>query len=221
MTLDTDGFLIAQGVLDIEEVERLRELIADGESGHDRSACIRNVAGKIPEISHLANSSGIRRLLPDPEMQLVRSLLFDKTPESNWPVAWHQDLTIAVQERMDSFGFGPWSVKQGVPHVQPPIEILMEMVTLRIHLDDTPAENGALLVLPGSHRCGILDGSQIETYREESNHCLECAAGDVILMRPLLLHSSGRSLTPSHRRVLHFEYASPDALPYPLAWAQQ
>jgi len=30
------------------------------------------------------------------------------------------------------------------------------MVTLRLHLDETPAENGALRVVPGSHGLGVL-----------------------------------------------------------------
>jgi hypothetical protein len=65
----------------------------------------------------------------------VRAIYFDKTPDSNWNVAWHQNLTIAVRERRDAAGFGPWSVKAGVPHVQPPVELLEHLVAVRLHLD--------------------------------------------------------------------------------------
>jgi len=47
-------------------------------------------------------------------------------------------VTIAVRERREAEGFGPWSEKEGVPHVQPPAEILEKMVAIRVHLDDTP-----------------------------------------------------------------------------------
>jgi hypothetical protein len=54
----------------------------------------------------------------------VRAILFDKTPTANWSLGWHQDRTIAVAERIDVDGFGPWSVKSGLVHVAPPFELL-------------------------------------------------------------------------------------------------
>jgi hypothetical protein len=47
-----------------------------------------------------------------------------------------------------------------------------------------------------------------------------CAAGDVLVMRPLILHASNRALHPARRRVLHFEYAPRDALDPSLYWAE-
>ncbi len=88
------------------------------------------------------------------DCRLVRGLFFDKTPGANWPVAWHQDLTLAVAERREIAGWSNWSVKAGVPHVQPPVDILERMVTLRLQLDDCGADNGPLRVLPGSHCLG-------------------------------------------------------------------
>src|SRR5262245_12903377 len=46
-------------------------------------------------------------------------------------------------------------------------------------------------------------------------------AGDVLLMRPLLLHRSGRSRPDTirrHRRTLYFEFAAEKALPNGLQW---
>jgi hypothetical protein len=67
---------------------------------------------------------------------LVRATLFDKTPGANWPVPWHWDLTICVAVRLEAPGFGPWTLKAGVHHVQPPVEVLETMVAVRVHLED-------------------------------------------------------------------------------------
>lgn len=151
--------------------------------------------------------------------QLVRTLYFNKTPGANWGVAWHQDKTIAVQQRREIDGFGPWSMKQGVIHVQPPSEILAQILTLRLHLDDTDAENGALQVMPGSHRHGVLSRVELEQFKQERSSetcCLK--AGDVLLMRPLLLHASRKSQTERDRRVIHLELTYQE-LPSGLQWA--
>lgn len=148
----------------------------------------------------------------------MRAIWFNKSAEANWLVAWHQDLAIAVRERVETPGFEAWSVKEGVPHVQPPVEVLQLMLTVRIHLDDADEENGALQVIAGTHRLGRLSAEQIATLREDRREIL-CAAtaGDALLMRPLLLHASGRSTSDRPRRVLHIEYAGAE-LPGGLAW---
>lgn len=174
-----------------------------------------------PAVAALARSERwlalVRPHLPA-EPRPVRAIYFDKSPEANWGVAWHQDLTVALRSRAEVPGFGPWSVKEGIPHVQPPVALLEQMLTLRLHLDDTDATNGALRVLPGSHRFGRLPAERIRELRAPGGDFLcTAAAGDILLMRPLLLHASGRSTSPRHRRVLHIEYAG-FALPEPLEW---
>jgi hypothetical protein len=42
-----------------------------------------------------------------PGARAVRAILFDKTPENNWALGWHQDRTIAVAARRDAAGYGP------------------------------------------------------------------------------------------------------------------
>jgi ectoine hydroxylase-related dioxygenase (phytanoyl-CoA dioxygenase family) len=149
----------------------------------------------------------------------VKATLFDKTSAANWKVPWHQDLTISVRERRHAPGFGPWSIKDGVVHVQPPPTVLESMIALRLHLDDTPSSNGALRVLPGSHLFGRLEDEALSAL-VATRSAIVCAAnaGQVLLMRPLILHASSRSETPRHRRVLHVEYAS-ERLPHGLEWA--
>jgi hypothetical protein len=175
----------------------------------------------IPAIARLANSARlldtVAPYLPG-KPQLVRAIYFDKSPKVNWLVPWHQDLTIAVRENLDVPGYGPWSVKDGIPHVQPPVAVLESMITLRLHLDDTDETNGVLRVLPGTHRRGKLTAAEIAAARQDVTEFL-CTAtqGDAYLMRPLLLHASSRSTSDRHRRVLHFEYAGCE-LSGGLAW---
>lgn len=115
---------------------------------------------------------------------------------------------------------GPWSIKAGVPHVQPPLEVLESMLTLRLHLDPTPSSNGTLHVIPGSHRKKILNPTEIQqVYRTRASVVCECDAGDILMMSPPLLHASYRSEKPDHRRVLHFEYADTERLSPDLKWA--
>jgi ectoine hydroxylase-related dioxygenase (phytanoyl-CoA dioxygenase family) len=149
---------------------------------------------------------------------VIRDLFFDKTSEANWKVAWHQDLTIAVRHRIDLPGFGPWSEKDGVPHVRPPVELLERMLTVRLHLDDCGEQNGPLRVLPCSHRHGKLDANAIRAWRAEVP-AVVCTikCGGVVLMRPLLLHASSPARRPEHRRVIHLEFAA-EELPGGLQW---
>ena len=86
----------------------------------------------------------------------VRAVAFDKTAETNWMVAWHQDRTVAVRARIETEGFGPWSTKDGIPHVAPPVEVLQGMVTLRLHIDPCHDDNAPLKVALGTHRLGMV-----------------------------------------------------------------
>jgi hypothetical protein len=76
-----------------------------------------------------------------PAARPVRAILFDKTAANNWMVPWHQDRTIAVHARHEVPGFGPWSVKGGVVHVEPPFDVIAGMITIRAHLDACGEDN--------------------------------------------------------------------------------
>jgi hypothetical protein len=149
---------------------------------------------------------------------VARAIFFDKTPDANWKVVWHQDLTIAVQARRDVPGFGPWSVKAGVTHVQPPAEVLERMLAVRVHLDDCTADNGPVRVLPGSHRGGKLTAAAVDAWKA-STRPIDClvARGGLLAFRPLVLHASAPATRPGHRRVVHLEFATGE-LPGGLAW---
>jgi ectoine hydroxylase-related dioxygenase (phytanoyl-CoA dioxygenase family) len=175
----------------------------------------------LPAVATLARSDRfldlVRPHLPAQPFP-VRAIYFDKSPGANWLVPWHQDLTLALRARAEHPGFGPWSTKDGIPHVQPPVALLQQMLTIRLHLDDADTSNGALRILPCSHRLGRLSAGRIQGLRKEQcAFVCAVAAGDALLMRPLLLHASSRSTSARHRRVLHLEYAA-FALPADLQW---
>ena len=214
----SEGYLILRSVLSQEEVAELRKetdrLFDQLEGGGTRHICERSslfarLARKLAELEGV---------LPMKKMRMVRSIYFNKTPDKNWPVAWHQDLSIAVKEWKEVEGYEAWSLKgNGVHHVRPPLCLLSQMWTVRLHLDATHAENGALLVIPESHKHGVIPSDQIDVFTDPTTIC-ECHAGDVLVMSPLLLHASNKSLNPSDRRVLHFEFAPEGVLNDQLEW---
>jgi len=213
--VERDGFEVVPGVVGEEERRGLVAALGPVVGAGRRGLLAWPVVGglvRLPGI--LAHVRPHLRAEPIP----VRAIYFDKSPEWNWLVPWHQDLSVAIRGRVDLPGFGPWSTKAGIPHVQPPVEILQQMITVRLHLDDADDSNGALRVLPGSHRLGVLSDERIRELRARQTDFL-CAvpAGGALLMRPLLLHTSSRSTSTRHRRVLHIEYAGCQ-LPEGLEW---
>ncbi len=144
-----------------------------------------------------------------PDCFPVRAILFDKTQATNWALGWHQDRTIAVRARADVPGFGPWTRKQGMAHVAPPVAVLSGMVTLRIHLDPVPETNAPLLIARGSHRLGAVAERDIEGIVAGSD-VFACLAerGDIWLYATLILHASAASVRAARRRVLQVDYAA-------------
>ena len=167
---------------------------------------------------------GLSEAVLETRARPVRAILFDKSPDANWTLAWHQDTKIAVRhrhwEREDVPGYEAWSEKEGVPHCRPPVEVLQRMVAVRLHLDPSEATNGPLRISPGTHRLGLIPESDIETtVAAHGERTLLAAPGDALLMSPLTLHASSRSTSERHRRVLHIEYAAETALDPRLTWA--
>lgn len=218
--LDKHGFVVLHEFLGDEIVSRVLAALANASPGNSESQRagkafgIRNLLNVVPFTRDLANSSACRSII-EPilgrDAQVVRGIYFDKHKDANWKVTWHQDVTIAVREHFEVDGYGPWSIKAGIHHVQPPTSVLENMLTLRIHLDPADETNGALRVLPGTHKRGRLDASQIDHLKQQ-HKSVTCTVrkGGALLMRPLILHSSLPAVKPVHRRVLHFEYSSTD-----------
>lgn len=219
--LDRDGFAVVPDVL---PPALIACLAADVEPLlREFPAGVRALAAKAPNVQRLAQSRAIRSLVEPvlgPDAHLVRSILFTKSTEANWQVAWHQDLAIAVEQRVDLDGFVSWSMKDGVQHVQPPAHVLEHMLAVRLHLDRADENNGALWLSPGSHRLGRIPAGEAASAADRLGKTL-CAvnAGDALLFRPLTLHASRKALIDSPRRVIHIEFAN-ISLPAPLRWAE-
>ena len=228
--LASDGYVIVFAVYAAEECRELASQIqAALEACEDEASSLRRANGTIygarnlldlfPPARELWRRPPIVELLSrvlGQEFGLVRGLFFDKPPASSWSLPWHRDLTIAVREHVPiTTQFRNPTVKAEVPHVEAPDELLRHMLTLRIHLDDATAENGPLQVIPGSHHSR-------DTHSSREPVTILAKAGDVLAMRPLLLHSSGESQagTALHRRVVHLEFAASAELPDGLRWRQ-
>lgn len=209
--LELDGVEIVRGVLDDLALEELRTSAPEGRAG------VRN---PLPGWSSGKRAAeGAARMLHERFARtptLTRAILFDKRADANWHLPLHRDVSIAVRERADAPGYGPWSVKDGVPHVEPPHDVLASMVTVRLHVDASDELSGCLRVVPGSH----LHTDSADTCARSPADAVSVVvrAGDAVLMKPLVLHGSERSRSNARRRVLHLEFAF-DPLPAPLAWA--
>lgn len=149
----------------------------------------------------------------------VRAIAFDKSPDANWALGWHQDRTINVAARAEVAGYGPWTRKQGYLHVQPPFALIAGMVTLRIHLDSVTPDNAPLEIALGSHRAGLIPEPRVPEVVKASQ-VFACLAepGDVWAYATPILHASRRSASTGQRRVLQVDYSA-DTLPAPLEWA--
>jgi ectoine hydroxylase-related dioxygenase (phytanoyl-CoA dioxygenase family) len=220
-TLEKNGYFILKNFVENSLIDNIkREIQAYTDTSQKYG--IRNADKKFSSIASLVSSA----LLLDKateilgaEPHIVRVIYFDKTQTSNWLVPWHQDRTIAVKEQKAVKGWGKWSKKDGIPHVQPSLDILEKMITFRVHLDDSDKENGCLKVIPKSHHLGLLTQTQIQDIDKEKQAIFcEVKKGDILIMKPHILHASSKCLSPSHRRIVHIEY-SYAVLPCGLAWA--
>ncbi len=215
-----DGYYLIESVLNPESVIRLRNLLSVFDHAPNNYG-VRDLMNKVPYIKNMASASpliDIAKEILGCDARPIRSVLFDKIEGANWNVAWHQDTSIALKSKHEISGFGPWSEKQGVIHAEPPVEYLANTLTLRIHLDTANTESGVLRVVPGTHKNGRIKSSNIlQTVAKSAVVECNANAGDVLLMNPLLFHSSRKATDPSRRRVIHLEYSAM-VLPPPLEW---
>ncbi|MDQ8030227.1 MAG: phytanoyl-CoA dioxygenase family protein [Brevundimonas sp.] len=214
---ERDGALHAGRRLDDRALDALRTL-ADARIGARPGARLAHA----PVLDRLLAVEGpigaVAAPLTSTAARPVRAVMFDKTPEANWSVAWHQDRTLPVRERIEVEGFGPWSTKDGLLHVAPPFEVLARMVTLRVHLDPVDADNAPLRIALGSHHLGRVaaQDAEAEANRLPQSLCL-ADIGEVWVYRTPILHASAPSSADRRRRVLQVDYADFD-LPGGLEW---
>ncbi len=224
----TKGFGVIDNVYTPEEIKSIISRIEEADTSKAtfrKSAdlfAIRQFLKEIPPVLDLVLNANLKTIIREvfgKDYFIVKSIYFDKPETSNWYVARHQDLTISVDRKIDISGFGPWTVKQQQFAVQPPVAILESIFTTRIHLDNTDGTNGALKVITGSHSRNILRPEHIDLSVEDEVSC-DVDAGGIMIMKPLLIHSSGRSTGHRRRRVIHIEFSGSE-LPQPLNWAEK
>jgi ectoine hydroxylase-related dioxygenase (phytanoyl-CoA dioxygenase family) len=211
--VEQDGFAVVPACLDETTVELLSK-----QFDYTRNP-ERNLLAVL-SVQALAISRPVREIMEivlGPECFAVRGIFFNKTRSSNWKVVWHQDLTIAVRERKNINGFGPWRMKAGVLHVQPPPEVMSGILAIRLHLDASGFDNRPLRVIANSHREGRLSAEQIGSWDKEKSVTCTVPKGGALVMRPLLLHASSACAIPKSRRVIHLEFAAAE-LPQGLDW---
>nr|WP_185113885.1 phytanoyl-CoA dioxygenase family protein [Chryseobacterium indologenes] len=222
------GFTTINNIFSEEEIEKISEVIqsSDTSSSNFRKSddlfAVRQFLKEIPEVKNLIFNDHVKTIIREvfgEKYIAVKSIYFDKPEASNWYVAYHQDLTISVDKKLDIDDFGPWTTKKNQFAVQPPLNILENIFTIRIHLDDTDKNNGALKVVPGSHAKGIYRPETINWATETEEIC-DVKKGGIMIMKPLILHGSNRTTDGRRRRVIHIEFSDMD-LPEELNWSER
>jgi len=222
----TQGFTVLNDIYTADELKQIATLIeVVDQSGDtfrktDDLFAIRQFLKEVPEVLPVILNKKLTNLIAqlfDNDYFVSKSIYFDKPQKSNWFVAWHRDLTILVDKKVSLPGFSNWTNKHNQFAVQPPLAVLKENFTIRIHLDDTDCDNGALRVVRGSH---LVDDVKEEIKGKEAETTCDVKAGGIMIMRPLLMHASNRTVNNNRRRVIHIEF-SKTALPEEIAWSER
>ena len=218
--LDRNGYDIAENIFDECEVETILDELK--RAGIEQKFGVRAFLSDHPNLQELVFTPNLKQLIADiaPTCNTcIKSIYFDKPPSANWIVNWHQDLTINLNTKVDIPGYKNWRVSNERTIVQPNPEFLESIFTIRIHLDDCKAANGALRVIRGSHIGGIIPIKEWMHTKEGQEDICEVRKGGVVLMKPLILHASRRTENDLPRRVLHLEFTDQD-LPTGLEWKE-
>jgi len=98
--LEQEGFAILPEAVLGDTLEALLAALVSVSSDTEprRRGGVRNLFESIAEVRDIARSGAMRaaaEAVLGPGCFDVRALLFDKTPEANWKVIWHQDLTMS------------------------------------------------------------------------------------------------------------------------------
>jgi ectoine hydroxylase-related dioxygenase (phytanoyl-CoA dioxygenase family) len=215
--LDENGYAIAPSVTGPVEVSSIESALLEMPITGAGTRNLLELEWCRNAVARLRAAPILRGVLPAQSVA-VQCTLFDKTPDQNWLVALHQDLSIPVSDRVAHPALGAWSVKEGRNFVQPPAELLAQLVAVRVHIDECGPENGPLRVVPGSHREGRLTAPAARQLRDRAGE-VACTVGrgDALILKPLILHASSKAQSPNHRRVLHFLFG-PASIGYGLRW---
>ena len=226
--LQKNGFITIPNIYSDREIINLTKILAslDMATPNFRKTkdlfAIRQFLKEVPQIQKFIFTNPLKQLIHEnfgKDYFVVKSIYFEKPSASNWFVSYHQDLSISVNKKENIPGYNHWTFKKKQFGVQPPLKILESIYTIRIHLDDTDQNNGALKIIPGSHSKGIYRPETIDWDVEKEITC-DVQKGAVMIMKPLLLHSSNRTTNNQKRRVIHLEFSN-QKLAQDLHWAER
>lgn len=229
--INSEGFTIIDNVYSENEIQKLISLIEDVTANDSDNAtfrksqdlfAIRQFHKEVPQTLDTIFNKNLKDIIESnfgSGYFITKSIYFDKPEKSNWFVAYHQDLTISVDKKIDTENFENWTVKQNQFAVQPPIKVLEDNFTIRIHIDKTTKDNGALKVINNSHSKGILRIEKLDFNKEKETIC-EVEKGGIMIMKPLLFHASNKTTNNERRRVIHIEF-SKQQLPAGLEWSEK
>lgn len=227
--ITSEGFTILNNVYTENEIEKIISLIEKKTENNTENTtfrksqdlfAIRQFHKEIPETLDFIFNQNLKDIIEKAFGKgyfITKSIYFDKPEKSNWFVAYHQDLTISVNKKIEVENFQNWTIKQNQFAVQPPTAILEKNFTIRIHIDKTTKENGALKVINNSHSKGIF---RVENLEIENETICEVEKGGIMIMKPLLFHASNKTTNNERRRVIHIEFSN-QQLPDGLDWSEK
>ncbi len=220
-TLSKNGFEIIENIYSEREVNEILNLVELKEI--ENKFGVREFLSDNPEITKKVFSKKLIKIIeqisPNCDKS-IKSIYFDKPPNANWIVNWHQDLTINLTNKKEVNNFKNWRVKNERTIVQPDNELLENIFTIRIHLDDCTKENGALRVIENSHKKGVIEIKDWIKNKNGVERICEVRKGGIVIMKPLILHSSKRTENQKNRRVIHIEFTDKE-LPSGLNWKEK
>lgn len=212
MSLEANGYDILSPGLSADDLAALQNEFPPSSPNR------RNLFLFSPLVESLVRNSSFSQAAKEilgPQCFAVRAIFFNKIEKANWHVPWHQDIGIPIRERKDVPGFTAFTMKEGILHANAPTSVLQNLLILRLHLDTATATNGAMRLIPASHKSGRLTAPPPHHANPVQP---ETKAGEILRLRPLLFHASAHSISDTPRRVVHIEYAAKD-LPGGLEWA--
>lgn len=226
--ISNKGFTIINDVFSEKEINQIINVIGSIDTSKETFRksedlfAIRQFLKEVPESHQFIFNDNVNKIINEifgNDYFVVKSIYFDKPEKSNWYVSYHQDLTISVDKKLDLNGYAPWTTKQNQFAVQPPIYYLKNIFTIRIHLDDTDENNGALKVVPNSHSKEIYRPETID-WNVETEEICSVNKGGIMIMKPLILHGSNRTTNHQKRRVIHIEFSNME-LPEEINWSER
>ena len=222
------GYEIHENIFDDQQIHQIIRHIEQQNKTNDNHRsngglfAIREFLMEYPDIIPFLNNQKLFKIIQSlgENFKIIRSIYFDKPPKANWIVNWHQDLTINVDKKINRKDFKNWRILKNKVVTQPPLKILENIFTIRIHLDHCNRNNGALQIIPESHKKGIIPITELT--QKDKKHAIFCELnkGGVLLMKPLLLHFSKRTDNNQRRRVIHLELTN-QKLPDKLNWKEE